>query len=83
MTSCQSLYELRARGVSFFGATRCRESRVPLALLDAVQGQTIMLEPRRLAARAAERLANLGEHPVKLLATECAAIAKRDRELRL
>ncbi len=42
-----------------------KTSRVPLALLDIVQGKIVMLEPRRLAARAAaERLAEqLGEAP--------------------
>ncbi|GKY88255.1 ATP-dependent helicase HrpB [Sinisalibacter aestuarii] len=40
-----------------------KTTRVPLALLDAVQGRIVMLEPRRLAARAAaERMAEtLGE----------------------
>ncbi|SLN24688.1 ATP-dependent RNA helicase HrpB [Roseisalinus antarcticus] len=42
-----------------------KTSRVPLALLDEVPGKILMLEPRRLAARAAaERLAEtLGERP--------------------
>lgn len=42
-----------------------KTSRVPLALLDATPAKIIMLEPRRLAARAAaERLAQqLGEKP--------------------
>jgi ATP-dependent helicase HrpB len=41
-----------------------KTTRVPLALLDQVKGRIIMLEPRRLAARAAaERLAEgLGEN---------------------
>ena len=30
-----------------------KTTRVPLALLDAVPGRIVMLEPRRLAARAA------------------------------
>ncbi len=40
-----------------------KTTRVPLALLDQVQGRIVMLEPRRLAARAAaERMAEtLGE----------------------
>lgn len=40
-----------------------KTTRVPLALLDRVQGRILMLEPRRLAARAAaERMADtLGE----------------------
>ena len=40
-----------------------KTTRVPLALLDQVAGKIVMLEPRRLAARAAaERLAEqLGE----------------------
>lgn len=40
-----------------------KTTRVPLALLDAVPGRIVMLEPRRLAARAAaERMAgSLGE----------------------
>lgn len=40
-----------------------KTTRVPLALLDQVQGRIVMLEPRRLAARAAaERMADtLGE----------------------
>lgn len=40
-----------------------KTTRVPLALLDQTQGRIVMLEPRRLAARAAaERLAaNLGQ----------------------
>ncbi|MFV0383325.1 ATP-dependent helicase HrpB [Paracoccus sp. (in: a-proteobacteria)] len=42
-----------------------KTTRVPLALLDQVRGRILMLEPRRLAARAAaERLAEgLGEEP--------------------
>ena len=42
-----------------------KTTRVPLALLDQVQGRILMLEPRRLAARAAaERLAEgLGQTP--------------------
>ncbi|MDP5307152.1 ATP-dependent helicase HrpB [Paracoccus spongiarum] len=42
-----------------------KTTRVPLALLDMVAGRILMLEPRRLAARAAaERLAeDLGEAP--------------------
>ncbi|MFQ6550175.1 ATP-dependent helicase HrpB [Aestuariibius sp. 2305UL40-4] len=42
-----------------------KTTRVPLALLEAVAGRIIMLEPRRLAARAAaERLAEqMGEAP--------------------
>ncbi|MDO5622139.1 MAG: ATP-dependent helicase HrpB [Paracoccus sp. (in: a-proteobacteria)] len=42
-----------------------KTTRVPLALLDTVPGKIVMLEPRRLAARAAaERLAEaLGEAP--------------------
>jgi ATP-dependent helicase HrpB len=36
-----------------------KTTRVPLALLDQVPGKILMLEPRRLAARAAaERLAD-------------------------
>ena len=40
-----------------------KTTRVPLALLDQIAGRIVMLEPRRLAARAAaERLAHgLGE----------------------
>ena len=42
-----------------------KTTRVPLALMDQVAGKIIMLEPRRLAARAAaERLADsLGQQP--------------------
>ncbi|MFQ6552980.1 ATP-dependent helicase HrpB [Aestuariibius insulae] len=42
-----------------------KTTRVPLALLDVAPGKIVMLEPRRLAARAAaERLAEqLGERP--------------------
>jgi len=42
-----------------------KTTRVPLALLDQTQGKILMLEPRRLAARAAaERLADsLGQEP--------------------
>ena len=42
-----------------------KTTRVPLALLDQIEGRIVMLEPRRLAARAAaERLAEmLGEVP--------------------
>ncbi len=41
-----------------------KTTRVPLALLDQIRGKIVMLEPRRLAARAAaDRLAQqLGEH---------------------
>jgi ATP-dependent helicase HrpB len=40
-----------------------KTTRVPLALLDQISGRIVMLEPRRLAARAAaERMAqSLGE----------------------
>ena len=40
-----------------------KTTRVPLALLDQIKGRIVMLEPRRLAARAAaERMAeSLGE----------------------
>lgn len=42
-----------------------KTTRVPLALMDRTRGKIVMLEPRRLAARAAaERLASgLGEEP--------------------
>lgn len=42
-----------------------KTTRVPLALLDAVPGRIVMLEPRRLAARAAaERMAQTLGEPV-------------------
>ena len=42
-----------------------KTTRVPLALLDQVQGRILMLEPRRLAARAAaERMAETLGEPV-------------------
>ncbi|WP_375262719.1 ATP-dependent helicase HrpB [Palleronia sp.] len=42
-----------------------KTTRVPLALLDQVQGRIVMLEPRRLAARAAaERMAETLGEPV-------------------
>lgn len=42
-----------------------KTTRVPLALMDQVQGRILMLEPRRLAARAAaERLAESLAEPV-------------------
>ncbi len=42
-----------------------KTTRVPLALMDQIQGRIVMLEPRRLAARAAaEQMArSLGESP--------------------
>ncbi|PVA06692.1 ATP-dependent helicase HrpB [Thalassorhabdomicrobium marinisediminis] len=57
--------QVRARGCVVLQAPpgAGKTSRVPLALLDDVTGKIVMLEPRRLAARAAaERLAQqLGE----------------------
>jgi ATP-dependent helicase HrpB len=61
------LAALRARGAAVLQAPpgAGKTTRVPLALLPLVQGKIVMLEPRRLAARAAaERLAEqLGESP--------------------
>ncbi|KAA9010400.1 ATP-dependent helicase HrpB [Histidinibacterium aquaticum] len=61
------LAALRAEGRAVLQAPpgAGKTTRVPLALLPEVEGRIVMLEPRRLAARAAaERLAEgLGERP--------------------
>jgi len=61
------LAALSARGAAVLQAPpgAGKTTRVPLALLPLVKGRIVMLEPRRLAARAAaERLAEqLGESP--------------------
>ena len=51
------LAALRARGVAVLQAPpgAGKTTRVPLALLGAVEGRIVVLEPRRLAARAAAR----------------------------
>ncbi|MBA4489560.1 ATP-dependent helicase HrpB [Paracoccus sp. S1E-3] len=55
----------RGRAVLIAPPGAGKTTRVPLALLDQVPGKIVMLEPRRLAARAAaERLAeSLGQQP--------------------
>lgn len=58
---------LAARGLAVLEAPpgAGKTTRVPLCLLDRVSGRILMLEPRRVAARAAaDRLAeSLGERP--------------------
>ncbi|WP_323035433.1 ATP-dependent helicase HrpB [Pararhodobacter sp.] len=58
---------LKARGMAVLQAPpgAGKTTRVPLALLDQIQGRIVMLEPRRLAARAAaERMAETLGEPV-------------------
>jgi len=62
-----------------------KTTRVPLALLNQVQGRIVMLEPRRLAARAAaERMAEaLGENVGQRVGYRIRGEAKVSRETRI
>lgn len=62
-----------------------KTTRVPLALLDRVQGRIVMLEPRRLAARAAaERMAEtLGETAGDTVGYRIRGEAKTSRRTRI
>ena len=62
-----------------------KTTRVPLALMEAVQGRILMLEPRRIAARAAaERMAEtLGEPVGRTVGYRIRGEAKVSRETRI